>query len=249
MEKFRLSVCPHDTAKNITGWFILNTYLQRNLDCAIHFEPNVNFIEERNSVLDGSYHIVYANPFSAAVFIKKLGFVPVAKPVGVFDETFLVGSLNKGVPDHRPIRIASATDKLIVHTLGLSLLGPQNISLSDCEFRFVGTHLKAAQAVIQGSADLGFVYNETWNGLAESTRQALTLVSQTSSKQAYHCFCIAPECNGKSEQLQALLCNMQNDPQGKRILDELHFSMGFESVGQNDLNPLMEQLEKTGVLV
>jgi len=245
---FRLSVCPHDTARNITGWFLLNTYLQRNLNCAIRFEPNENFIEERNSVLSGSFHIVYANPFSAAIFRNKLGFIPIAKPIGVFDETVLVSNLNNGIPNQQPVKIASATDKLIVHTLGVSLLKARNISLSDCEFQFVGTHLKAAQAVIEGKADLGFVYSETWSGLTDSTRQALAIVSQTSSKQAYHCFCIAPEWNDKFEQFQAVLCNMKNDGQGKRILDDIHFSNGFEPMGQNDLSPLVDQLEKTGAL-
>ena len=248
MTIFRLSVCPHDTARNITGWFLLNTYLQRNLKCDIRFEPKENFIEERNSVLSGGFHIVYANPFSAAIFRNKLGFIPIAKPIGVFDETVLVSNLNNGIPNQQPVKIASATDKLIVHTLGVSLLKARNISVSDCEFQFVGTHLKAAQAVIEGKADLGFVYSETWSGLTDSTRQALAIVSQTESKQAFHSFCIAPEWGDKLERVQGILCNMQNNYKSKRILDDLHFSAGFEPLGSNDLDQLIVQLENRAIL-
>jgi phosphonate transport system substrate-binding protein len=243
-----LSVCPHVTAKHIAGWFVLNSYLQRNLNISIRFEPNDNFIEERNRVLNGGYSIVYANPFSAAVFIHKLGFVPVAKPVGVFDETILVGGLDQGIPARRPLRVASAADKLITHALGLSLLQAQNISSSDCEFQFVGSHLKAAQAVIEGRADLAFVFNETWNSLSESTRQPLAVIGQTSSKGAFHCFCIAPDLADRLEQVQTILCNMQNDAQGKKVLEDIHYAAGFEPMQQNDLAGLVDQLKKMGFL-
>ena len=248
MTSFRLSVCPHDTARNITGWFLFDTYLQRKLDCAIRFEPKDNFIEERNSVLNGGYQIAYANPFSAAIYAKRLGFLPVAKPGGVFDETMLVSKGNAQIPSSRPLRIASATDKLIIHSLGLSLLGALNISPSDCEFVYVGTHAKAAHALIEGTADLGFVYNETWKGMADSSSQALTVVSQTSSQQAYHCFCVAPEWKEKLEQLQALLVNMLQDPQGKGILDDIHLPAGFEPMAPDDLLPFIELVARTGDL-
>ena len=248
MTSFRLSVCPHDTARNISGWFLFDTYLQRNLDCAIRFEPKDNFIEERNSVLNGGYQIVFANPFSAAIYGKRLGFIPVARPAGVFDETVLVGKVDTQIPSTRPLRIASATDKLIVHSLGLSLLEARNISPSECEFVYVGTHAKAAHAVIEGTADLGFVYNETWKLMADSSSQALAVVSQTSSQQAYHCFCIAPEWRDRLEQLQALLVNMLQDPQGKRILDDIHLPAGFEPMAQDDLLPFIELVTRTGDL-
>jgi len=243
MTVYRLSVCPHDTAKNVIAWFYFNTYLQRKLNCRIRFEPKDNFIDERKAVLAGGYHIVYANPFSAAIFRKLLGFIPVAKPINVFDETLLICRAGESIPNHRPIKVASATDKLIIHVLGLSLLQAQNIQLSDCEFLFVGTHLKVAQAVIEGQADLGFIYNETWSGLTESTRRALAVISETNSKQAYHCFCVSTEWADKVDQIREILCNMQNDEQGKRVLKELCFA-GFESMSESDLDSMVQLIEK-----
>lgn len=245
MSKYQLSICPHDTAKNSTGWFFLNTYLQRQLGCNMHFEPKESFIQERSDVLGGGYHVVYANPFSAVVFCQQLAFLPVARPVGVCDETVLVRSADKAMPVHRPIKIASATDKLIVHGLGLSLLAAQGIAIEDCEFEFVGTHVKAAHAVIQGKADFAFVYNETWNGMAQSSRQLLSAISQTDSKQAFHCFCIAPELADKREQLQAILCGMKNDPKGQQILDDLQFPAGFEPVNPSDLDGALQFMGAT----
>jgi len=239
---FRLSVCPHDTAKNVAGWFFFNTYLQRNLGVDIHFEPRDGFLEERELVLKGGYQIVYANPYSAAVFKTLLGYLPVAKPRGIFDETFLVGKEDQNGLEQRPLLIASATDKVIVHAQGISLLEKLGVPLSDCEFQYTGTHIKSVQALIQDKTDLCFVFNETWNGLSKSTSQGLKVIAETSSQQAYHCLCILPVWNEKSEKIQQLLCTMQNNDQGKRVLDELKFSQGFEPIDPSGLDEMIKLL-------
>ncbi len=241
---YRLSVCPHDTAKYIAGWFFLNSYLQRSLNTPLRYEPQDDFIAERSAVLNGGYSIVFANPYSAALFIDRAGFLPAARPVGVFDETILVATLDQEIPSHRPLRVASAADKLITHSLGLSLLEAQGIPLSDCEFQLVGSHLKASQAVIEGKADLGFVYSITWSQLGEPTRSALRVVAETSNRQSFHCFCVGPELKDRLAEVQAVLCSMQNDDQGKKVLEDIHFPAGFEPLGLHDLDPLIEQTKK-----
>jgi len=240
---YRFSVCPHDTAKNLYAWFLLNTYLQRKLDCAIHFEPCGSFIEERGNVLGGDYQLVYTNPFSALLFNDELNFTPIAKPIGIFDETVLVARQGTELPAGQ-IRIAAATDLLIVYDLGLALLEQQNILRERCQFTFVGTHLKTVQEVVLGRQDLGFVFNETWQGLTESTRQQLRVVAESSSHQSYHCFCVAPEWLEKREKLQQILCDMQKDPHGKPILDDLHLT-GFEALPVNALDSLRALVRKT----
>jgi len=240
MSRFRLSVCPHDTAKNSVGWFFLNTYLQRKLNCAIRFEPKDSFIQERADVLAGDYHVVYANPFSAAVFIQQLGFVPVARPMGLYDEAVLVRHADTAQAAHRPLRVASATDQLIIHALGLTLLERQGIAPDSCVFDFVGTHVKAANAVVQGKADLAFVYNETWNGLAQLTRQSLVKVDETNSASAYHCFCVAPAWADRAEALCAALCGLKDDEKGRALLADLHFPLGFEPLSLSDMQRTLQ---------
>lgn len=245
---FFFSVCPHDTAKNVAGWFFFNTYMQRNLGVDIHFEPRENFMEERELVLQGEYQFVYANPFSAAVFYDSLGYLPVARPVGLYDETVLVGKEGQESLQKRPLRIASATDKLIVHAQGLSLLEDLGIPSTECEFQFTGTHLKSLQSLIQDKADLAFVFAETWNGLSKSTTQGLTIVTETSSREVFHCFCINPEWIDIQERVQELLCTMHDNPQGKRILDELNYSRGFESLNLTSLDGMVALLKKNGII-
>ncbi len=232
---FQLSVCPHDTAKNLLGWFTLNTYLQRNLGIGIHFAPQDNFLVERQAVLDGSFHVVYANPFSALRFARDRGFVPVARPAGVKDETLVVARAGLAVPDAP--RIASATDKLIIHDLGVQVLRREGLDPTAASFSFVGNHLNAAKAVLQGEADLGFVFNETWNGMSPASKEQLQVIGESRDGTAFHCFMVAREWADKREAVQRILCAMHLDPAGKRVLDDLRFER-FEPVGEEVLAPL-----------
>lgn len=233
--QFKLSVCPHDTAKNLLGWYTLNTYLQRNLGIGISFEPEESFLVERQKVLDGGYQVVYANPFSVLCFARDKGFVPVARAVGVVDETLVVAQAGAVLADSP--RIASATDKLIIHGLGLRVLATLGIDVGKASFAFVGNHLNAAKAVLKGEADLGFVFNETWNGMAQATRASLQVLGASSGGQAFHCFMVGPDWADRREALQGILCNMHLDPAGQRILKDLSFT-ALEPVGAEIVEPL-----------
>lgn len=234
--KFQFSVCPHDTAKNLLGWFTINTYLQRKLATGIHFEPQDNFLFERQRVLEQGCQIVYANPYSAGCFARDKGYIPVARPVGIKDETLLVGRSGAAVPE-RP-SVASATDKLIIHRLGLDLLPTIGIDMATVSFKFVGNHLNVAAAVIDQKADLGFVFNETWAGLAETSRVQLQILAESRDGQAFHCFMIAPDWADRRQEVQEVLCRMHDDPSGRKVLDDLHFT-AFEPISQDDLTRLL----------
>ena len=209
VSQYKLSVCPHDTAKNLLGWFTLNTYLQRKLGTGIHFDPQDNFLVERRTVLEQPHHVVvYANPYSALCFSRDKGFVPVARPVNVVDET------------------------MVLERLG--------IDAAVAEFKYVGNHLNAAKAVLQGEADLGFVFNETWAGMNATTRSELQVIGESHDGHAFHCFMVAPEWADKREAIQQILCGMHLDPSGQKVLDDLKFK-GFEPIG-DEIIPVLSRL-------
>lgn len=235
----RMSVCPHDTAQNVYGWFFLNSYLQTRLSCRLHFEPQENFLAERESVLAGDFDLVYANPYSAMLFARQRGFVPVARPAKIFDETYLVSRPGWAPPGPgQPVTLASATEKLIVHSLGLTLLPELGLQESQLDFHFTGNHAAAAKAVMDGAADLGFVFNETWDGLSEYSRSLLHVVARTDGCLAFHCFLVAPRFHDHAEAVTAALTSMVTDPQAADILAELGFPYGFEPAAAFDLNAL-----------
>ena len=236
-----MSVCPHDTAKNVYGWFFLNSYLQTRLGMRMHFEPQSNFLAERQSVLDGDFHLVYANPYSAAVFARDRGFVPVAAPVGVFDETVLISRAGWDLSTAgRPVKVASATDKLVIHALGLTLLPQLGLDPANVEFVFKGNHLLAAKAVLTGEADLGFVFNETWVSLDARTRKELSELAVTSQGVAFHCFMVGGEFVDRAAEISSLLCGMADDPAGMTVLAEIGRPRGLEKVDPIRLQAVLD---------
>lgn len=243
--KFQFSVCSHDVAKDMASWSSLNMYLQKNLGCDLRFEPRDDFDQELEAVLQGSHHLVYASPYSAIVFAKRLGFIPLAKPVDSFDETLVIARKDFVLTNAREVKIAVASSQMIVHVLGLMLLRRMNLSLERCDFDFVGTHANAAHAVTH-SADLAFVYHDTWSDLTDAARNTLQIVAQTDNRLAFHCFCVAPEWQDKRERLQGVLCGMQNDFHGKSILGDLHVH-GFEPLAADALEPLNQVFEELGI--
>ena len=234
-----LSVCPHDTAKNQVSWFTFNTYLQRKLDVRLRFEPKDSILAEREAVLASPHHVVYANPFSACRFASQ-GYIPVARPAGLNDEALLV-CLDETDPAQlaRPVKIASASDQIIIHHLGLTLLDALDLSAGDTEFDFCGNHMNAVKALINRSAQMAFVFNETWNGLNATTRGGLKVVKETTGGAAFHCFMVGPEWQDKAAAVQAVLCGMADDPAGKSILDELGFQ-GLEAIDSHALDKLQK---------
>ena len=70
------------------------------------------------------------------------GLLPAARPAGVVDETVVVRRAG-AAPVDGP-RIASATDKLVIHDLGLDVLRALDIDAARASFKFVGNHLNAA---------------------------------------------------------------------------------------------------------
>lgn len=244
---FRFSVCPHDTAKNLAGWFLLNTYLQRKLGLGMHFEPADNFIAEREAVLAGGADFVYANPFSAFQYHRQRGFIPVARPVALSDETLLLARAGEALDPSQGLTIASATDELIVHFLGLTIVDELGWPLSRMRYEYVGNHLKAAQAVLNGKVDAAFVFNETWNGMAASTRASLQVLGETKRQMACHCFCVGPSLRDRLTDIQTILFEMHNDPSGRRILEDLRFS-GFAPIEDDAMERLATLINEDGTI-
>ena len=105
-----------------------------------------------------------------------------------------------------------------------------------------GDPLPDSGTLIKGEADLGFVFNDPWRGMAETTRQQLRALAETRDGRAYHCFCIAPEWAEKRALLQDVLCSMHREPKGQRILADLGF-VGFEPLEPDALGSLHALLQ------
>ncbi|MBU2754902.1 phosphate/phosphite/phosphonate ABC transporter substrate-binding protein [Acidithiobacillus sp. CV18-2] len=235
---YGFTVDPNYSGKNLPGWFLMSTYLQRQLHCSLHFSPQDDFAQGRNAVLQGGIDLVYANPFDWVQYVEKKGFIPVAKPKEHFDEVLLCS--RKGSPwiDFASlperIHIASATDATLVHMVGLFLLDKAEIDRARLDFTFTGSYQSALKSLLQGRVDLAFVFDEVYSSASRITQESLQVIAQSDDAFAFHAFCISPRLAHLQDALCTTLCSMEQSEAGQRLLQDIGFS-GFAPVNADEV--------------
>lgn len=80
------TVSPDFTPEHLSGWFIFNTWLQKQTGLPIHMEMYKDYSHQREGIHNDQISLIYANPYDAAMLVREKGFLPVTKPAGVADE-------------------------------------------------------------------------------------------------------------------------------------------------------------------
>lgn len=244
---YQFTVDPNYSGKNLPGWYLMNTYLQRRLGLPLRFTPFSTFDEARAAVMAGDFDLVYANPFDAVQYIQRLGFQSLAKPAEHFDEVLLASNADGGLRDYADlpaeIRVASASDKTLIHMVGLFLLDKAEIDRARLRFEYTGSYQGVIKALIQGKADVGFVFNEVYDAASDVIRRRLHAIDRSEDAFAFHSFCISPRLGEHAEAIRSLLLGMQTDEAGARLLEDIGFK-GFEAVSQEEIECLSTLAEE-----
>ena len=232
------TVDPNYSGKNLPGWFLMNTYLQRHLGQVMHFQHYDGFDACRAAVLANRYDLVYANPFDWVQYVQKLDFVPIAKPRDHFDEVYLCTSAAVPIQEVADlparIRIASAHPATLIHMVGLFLLDKAGIDRARLEFVFTGSYQGVLKAILQGQADVGFLFDEVYAGASGLTRDRLRIIDRSDDAFAFHAFCIGPRLLPQQELLTQVLCRMDQEARGQVLLQDIGFS-GFAPVTDDEI--------------
>lgn len=238
---YHFTVDPNYSGKNLPGWYLMNTYLQKRLNLSLRFTPFSNFDEARSAVMAGGYDLVYANPFDAVQYIQQLGFQSLAKPAEHFDEVFLAsnadGPLRAYADLPAEIRVASASDKTLIHMVGLFLLDKAEIDRARLRFEYTGSYQGVIKALIQGKADIGFVFNEVYDAATEIIRKRLHVIDRSDDAFAFHSFCIGPQLAEHADRICTVLFNMGKEESGQRMLTDIGFK-GFDAVHPEEVECL-----------
>lgn len=84
-----LSVSPDFPPSHLSGWFIFNTWLQRQLGTGVHLELYDSFEAQREDIRSGKIDLIYANPYDASMLVRELGFKVLVRPRNLSDETLI----------------------------------------------------------------------------------------------------------------------------------------------------------------
>ena len=85
-----MTISPDFKPDLISGWYIFNTWLQKQIDEQIHIDMVSDFKELSSAIDKGSIDLIYANPCDIAKLVREKSFMPIAKPVGTHDEAVII---------------------------------------------------------------------------------------------------------------------------------------------------------------
>lgn len=223
------------TGQQLSGWYLLNTYLQRQLERPIHLEqPKLG-----DELVDEQVDLVFSRPFDTCSLIKSHGYVPLMRPQDGADEVVVLMRADdeRGLDQLGRPRVSTVSKNSFVYILGRSLCDENGLESENFDYQFAGNEIKALQNLVKGKADVLFMLKKTYDGLSSFARGSTRLVDESSTHFAYHFLCIAPYLAEMNESLSEVLTGMQNHDQGRAILSDIQIQ-GWMQPDQGEIQML-----------
>lgn len=234
----RLSfIASMQTSAQLSGWYLLNTYLQRRLQHAIHLEQ----LPAGHDITNENVDLLFAKPFEACAMIAKRNYVPLLRPVGEADEVTLVmrADDNRSLSAIAAPKIVTASQGSFVYLLGRFLCDENGVDSSAFDYSFAGNEIKALQMLLKGQADVLFMLKKTYHGLSGLTRKSTRVVDESETQFAFHLFCIHSRISELRLPLTNVLTGMTTDEQGQGILKDIQLD-GWCAPEEGEINMLRD---------
>ena len=221
------------TGQQLTGWYLFNTYLQRRMQKAIHFDQSQDVLNEAN------IDILFAKPFEACSMIKRRGFIPIMRPTSEADEVVILTRAGdeRELADFKQANVVTASENSFVYILGRFLCDENDLDSSKFNFTFSGNEIKSLQMLIKKKADLLFMLKKTYEGLSSFSKKNVRKLDESATDFAFHLFSIAPDLEDEGKALHTILKEMAEDDKGKEILEDIEFQ-GWCPVEEGELKML-----------
>ena len=242
---YTMTISPDFKPDLISGWYIFNTWLQKQIDEQIHIDMVSDFKELSNAIDKGSIDLIYANPCDIAKLVREKSFMPIAKPVGTHDEAVIIIKDDSAISDVEslPANVKIAmTDVPDVNTIGLIMLEPADITPADIETITCSNYITVAKKVISGEADIGFLLAEAYDEFSGLVKKQVKPLMTSKIDVLHHALLAAPGFSEKQQSLQEALLSMKGDAAGLDILKNLEIN-SWEGMDIDEAEFLIDMLD------
>ncbi len=243
--RYVMTVSPDFPPAKIAGWYIFNTWLQRQLGEHIHLELYQDFASQRKAIQNQEIDLIYANPFDAAMLVREQGFMAIAAPLSKSDEAVIAvtnDSVVHKVEDLRPGTRIAATDDPDVNLISMIMLEPADLSAQNVETKTVATYALVAGQLLQGKADVGFFLKDAFSGLSGMIQRQLRVLVSSEIYVIRHVLLAGPRFQAHFDDLRQILPAMGMDAKGKGVLDSLGLQ-GWEVQAQEDTEFMIDLMD------
>ena len=242
---YQFTVSPDFSPEHISGWFIFNTWLQKETGQRIHLELHNDFASQRADIHAGKVDMIYANPSDAALLVREKGFIGVARPVGISDEAIVVApadSPSQSVEDLPANARVAVTDHPDVRMMGMIMLEPANITRESAVPVECATYVLVAKALMTGRADAGIFLKAGWDDLSAMVKKGLRPLVTGQIQLVRHGLLVGPNLAPQRDALCRTLVGMSGTPRGQEVLRNLGFG-GWEPFEQEEVEFMIDLMD------
>lgn len=225
---YQFTVSPDFTPDHISGWYIFNTWLQRNLDVQCHLELYDNFEKQKQAIAQDGVDLIYSNPYDAAMLVREKGFRPVARAGGASDEVVIAVKEDhpaQTIEDLQPGIGIAAPDDPDIRLIGNILLESADLNAGNTRSTTYDSYPVVAKNVITGKDDIGLFLDEAFDSLSGLTRKSLRVLVRSEIHVIHHVLMVGPRLVDKIDAIRDLMLRMPEIEKGQSVLE----SLGFES--------------------
>lgn len=245
MKRPTMTISPDIGPDRIAGWYIFNTWLQKQWGHPIRLELFSSFQKQREAIKRDEIGIIYANPFDAAMLVREKGFKAIAAAVGKSDEAVIAVNVDSSVKcvEDLPVTCrAAVTEAPDVNTISSILLEPADITRQTLQSVTADTYVVVAKLVLQNKVDVGFFLAEAYDGLSRVVRSQLRELLRSQIHDIRHVLLVEPQLQAEHETLKAILATMSSDVKGRDALANLGF-VDWEILQQEDMEFMIDLMD------
>lgn len=225
---YQFTVSPDFSPDHLSGWYIFNTWLQKQTGEGIHLEMYNSFQIQREAIQNDKVDLIYANPFDAAMLVRSKGFSPLVRPSGVSDEAIIAVNAASSVYDVADLPVGSkvaATDDPDVRLMGMIMLEAGDLDAHNTRIIECDAYILVAKQLLQGNAEVGVFLAEAYDDLSSLIKNKLRVLVRGQISVIHHSLMIGPHFAHRKDEIQGLLMAMDSNDKGRDVLKNL----GFES--------------------
>jgi len=224
---YQFTVSPDFTPAHLSGWYIFNTWLQKQTAAAIHLEMYDSFQAQRTAIQNDQVDLIYANPFDSATLVREKGFLPLVKAANCADEVIIAVAAQSPIDiieQLKPGLKLAITEDPDVRLMGMMLLEPADIDQNTVQAMTCDSYIVVAKRLLRGQADAGIFLAEAFDDLSAMVKSQLKIVVRSQISVIHHALLAGPSLSDRRAELQTLLMSMNHDPKGLEVLSNLGFT-------------------------
>lgn len=242
---YLFTVSPDFTPDHLSGWYIFNTWMQKQLAIDIHLELYDSFCAQRLAIDNNQIDLIYANPFDTTMLVREKGFLPLVKPANLLDEALFAvredSAIYKLTDLQANVKIGTTEDPDVT-MIGMMLLESVDLNKHNIEKTVYDSYVLVAKNLLRSNDKVGLFLASAYDDLSNMIKKQLRVLLRSKIDEIHHSLLISPQLVDKQRQIQTLLLTMDENEKGRGVLDALGFSAWHE-VDDNEMEFMIDLME------